>query len=201
MTNEHTDELQIGIIVGSIREGRKGSAVGAWVAELAGEREDARFRLMELADYDLPLLTDRTVPGAANRQYDSEQRQRWGRDIDGCDAFVFVTAEYNHGVPGAFKNAFDSIGPEWSEKAIGFVSYGSVSGVRAVEQWRQIVATFSMVDVGAQVAISTFGEFDEQGAFTPGERRPKQLHALLDEVVGRARALRAASRRDEQETP
>lgn len=193
MTNEHTDEPQIGIIVGSIRQGRKGSAVGAWVAELAGEREDARFRLMELADYELPLLTDRTVPGGANRQYDSEQRQRWGRDIDACDAFVFVTAEYNHGVPGAFKNAFDSIGPEWSEKAVGFVSYGSVSGVRAVEQWRQIVATFSMVDVGAQVAISTFGEFDEQGEFTPSERRPKQLHALLDEVVGRARALRAAS--------
>lgn len=193
MTNEHTDEPQIGIIVGSIRQGRKGSAVGAWVAELAGEREDARFRLMELADYELPLLTDRTVPGGANRQYDSEQRQRWGRDIDACDAFVFVTAEYNHGVPGAFKNAFDSIGPEWSEKAVGFVSYGSVSGVRAVEQWRQIVATFSMVDVGTQVAISTFGEFDEQGEFTPSERRPKQLHALLDEVVGRARALRAAS--------
>ncbi len=192
MTNEMSDELQIGIIVGSIREGRKGSGVGAWVARHAREREDARFRLIELADYELPLLTDPTVPGGANRRYDSEQRQRWSRDIDACDAFVFVTAEYNHGVPGAFKNAFDSIGPEWSDKAVGFVSYGSDNGVRAVEQWRQIVATFSMVDVRAQVSISTFGEFDKQGGFAPGERRPKQLGDLLDQVIGRARALRSA---------
>lgn len=189
MTTDTDRELQIGIIVGSIRHGRKGAQVGRWAADLAGERDDARFRLIELADYDLPLLTAETVPGAANREYDSEQRQRWGRDIDACDAFVFVTPEYNHGVPGAFKNAFDSIGPEWSDKAIGFVSYGSESGVRAVEQWRQIVATFNMVDVRSQVSMATFAEFDEQGGFTPAERRAKELGSLLDQLLARARAL------------
>ena len=194
MTTDTDRELQIGIIVGSIRHGRKGAQVGRWVADLAGERDDARFRLIELADYDLPLLTAETVPGAANREYDSEQRQRWGRDIDACDAFVFVTPEYNHGVPGAVKNAFDSIGPEWSDKTIGFVSYGSESGVRAVEQWRQIVATFNMVDVRAQVSMATFTEFDEQGGFTPAERRAKELGSLLDQLLARARALRDAGR-------
>ena len=105
------------------------------------------------------------------------------------DAFVFVTAEYNHGVPGAFKNAYDSIGPEWANKAVGFVSYGSVSGSRAVEQWRQIVATFGMIDVAPQVAMSTFTEFDKNGEFAPNDRHVKELDALLDEVVSRASKL------------
>ena len=189
MAENRGNELQVGIIVGSIREGRKGSKVGRWVAEITAERSDAQYTLIELADYDLPLLTDATVPGGANRQYDSEARTRWGRDIDLCDAFVFVTAEYNHGVPGAFKNAYDSIGPEWANKAVGFVSYGSVSGARAVEQWRQIVATFGMVDVAPQVAMSTFTEFDKSGDFAPNDRHVKELGALLDELVSRATKL------------
>src|SRR5690242_20759724 len=49
--------------------------------------------------------------------------------------FIFVTPEYNHGVPGAFKNAFDSLGHEWVGKPVAFVSHGSVCGVRSVEQW------------------------------------------------------------------
>ncbi len=189
MAESATGELQVGIIVGSIREGRKGSKVGRWVADIAEDRGDAQYVRLELADYELPLLTDATVPGGANRQYDSEARTRWGRDIDLCDAFVFVTAEYNHGVPGAFKNAYDSIGPEWANKAVGFVSYGSVSGARAVEQWRQIVATFGMVDVAPQVAMSTFTEFDKNGDFAPNERHVKELGVLLDAVVSRASKL------------
>ena len=59
--------------------------------------------------------------------------------------FVSDTPEYNHGVPGAFKNAVDSLGPEWVGKAVGFVSYGADGGVRCVEHWRAIVASFQMV--------------------------------------------------------
>jgi NAD(P)H-dependent FMN reductase len=181
-------KLKIAIIVGSIRTGRKGSQVGRWVADLAAQRTDAYFSLMELADYDVPLLTAETVPGGANRQYESAAVRNWSRDIDSCDAFIFVTPEYNHGVPGAFKNAFDSLGPEWGGKAVGFVAYGSVGGVRAVEQWRQIVATFGMTDVTAEITMPTYSEFDREGTFTPSERRQDELGALIDEVVLRTRA-------------
>lgn len=187
MTAQAEQQPLIGVVIGSIRQGRKGGQVGEWVMRVARERGDARFRLLDLADYDLPLLTAETVPGAANREYDSDQRRRWGHDVDACDAYVFVTAEYNHGVPGAFKNAFDCLGPEWSEKPVGFVGYGSVGGVRAIEQWRQVVATFDMVDVSPQVSISTFDEFDEQGGFLPSERRPSQLGKVLDRIVDRTR--------------
>lgn len=174
--------MRIGIIVGSIREGRKGEAVGQWVHNLAVEHGGAEFELLEVASYNLPLLTSATLPAAAGKKYDSPEVTRWSGAVDACDGFVFVTAEYNHSVPGAFKNAFDLLGQEWQGKAVGFVSYGADNGVRAVEHWRQIVANFSMVDVRSAVAMSGFTEFPK-GVFTPDPRRAQEVSSLLKELL------------------
>ena len=181
--------MRIGIIIGSIRDGRAGQAVAEWVLEHASRRDDADFELVDLKTFDLPLLTSATVPGAAKKQYDDPRVTAWSQAIDALDAFVFVTPEYNHSVPGAFKNAFDSLGPEWTGKAVGVVSYGAESGVRAVEAWRPIVANFQMVDVRQQVSLSTFGEFDGTQV-TPNDRRPGELGTLLDQVEKLTRTLR-----------
>lgn len=180
--------MRIGIVLGSIREGRKGQAVANWVLEQAQSRGDADYDLVDLKSFDLPLLTSATIPGLARKQYDDARVTAWSAAIDSCDAYVFVTAEYNHSVPGAFKNAVDSLGNEWADKAVGFVSYGADAGVRAVEHWRQIVANFRMFGVRQQVAISTFAEFDQQ-AFAPAERRAGELSTLLDQLTQAAGKL------------
>ena len=175
--------MKIAIIVGSIREGRLGTQVGQWVKEQADTRGGSdTFDLVELADFDLPLLTAPTVPGAAKRDYDTPQTREWSQAIDSYDGFVFVTPEYNHGVPGAFKNAFDVLYPEWNHKAVGFVSYGADGGVRAVEQWRQIVANVMMVDVRGQVSLNTFNEV-EDGKLKVLDRREGELKTLLDQLT------------------
>lgn len=178
--------MKIGIIVGSIREGRKGEKVGAWLHSIAQERAEAAFDLLDLKDFDVPLLTAPTVPGSAKRQYDDPRVTAWSKAIDSYDAFIFVTPEYNHSVPGAFKNAVDSLGPEWTGKTVAFVSYGADSGVRATEHWRQIVANFQIFGVRATVAISTFAEFRE-GEFVPSERRPHEANAMLDQLIAATR--------------
>ncbi|MGJ6979701.1 NADPH-dependent FMN reductase [Aestuariimicrobium soli] len=179
--------MKVGIIIGSVREGRKAEAVAHWVKDQADAHEGARaagleFELIDLAQFALPVLTSSTVPGAAQRHYDSDNVTRWGAAIDACQAFIFVTPEYNHSVPGAFKNAFDSIGPEWTLKPVAFVSYGADNGVRAVEHWRSIVSNFQMVDVRQQVSMSAFTEFPD-GVFTPNELRPKAMTTLLDQLT------------------
>lgn len=181
--------MKIGIITGSIRDGRNGEKVTQWVAEAAGKRDDATFEVLDLKKLDVPLLTSATVPGAANRQYDSAEITAWGKAIDDCDGFIFVTPEYNHGVPGGFKNAVDSIGPEWAGKAVGCVAYGADGGVRAVEQWRVIMANLHAHVVRAQVSLSLFTEFGEDG-FRPQERRAEELKSVLDQVVELAGKLR-----------
>jgi len=174
--------MKIAILVGSTRPGRKGSTVARWVLERAAQRTDAEFEVVELADFDLPLLAEAVVPGAANRQYETPQTRVWSAAVDGYDGFVWVTPEYNHGVPAAMKNALDVLYPEWNHKAVGFVSYGANDGVRAVEHWRAIVANVHMADVRAQLAFSTFTEWPD-GEFTPLERREDELKAVLDQLV------------------
>lgn len=188
--------MKIGIIIGSLRDGRLGDHVADWVIDAARRRAkeetDLEIEVLDLKTFEVPLLTSATVPGAANRQYDSENVTRWGRAIDGCDGFVFITPEYNHGVPGGFKNAFDSIGPEWVGKTVGFVSYGADGGVRSVEHWRQITANFQMVDVRAQVPLGLFTDIGEDGLDLQ-ERRAGELTTLFDQLIEVTRKLTAAA--------
>lgn len=174
--------MKIGIVVGSIREGRHGRTVADWILESARTHDGADFEIVDLKEFDVPLYTSETLPMMANKQYDSEGLTRWSRAIDSCDGFVFVTPEYNHGVPGAFKNAVDSLGSEWVGKTVSFVSYGADGGVRCVEQWRQVVANFQMIDVRGQVALSLFTDFGDHGV-TPLERRAGEVKTMLDQLV------------------
>ncbi len=190
-------DMKIGIVIGSIRETRRGEAVARWVMEAATTRPDAAFELIDLRDFHVPLFTAPTNPAVADRRYDSPEVTRWSAAIDACDGFVFVTAEYNHSVPGVFKNAVDSLGPEWSAKSVAFVSYGADGGIRAVEHWRQIVANFQMMDVRAQVALSIFTEFTADGEFTPAARRPLELERMLDHLAQATRLSRVGRGRAE----
>lgn len=181
--------MNIGIIIGSVRDDRKGDDVGSWVHKQARARDtEATYELIDLRQFDLPVLTSATVPGAAKRQYDDERVTRWGTVIDGCDAFIFVTPEYNHGIPGGFKNAFDVIYPEWVKKAVAFVSYGAASGFRVVEAWRGVVGNADMYDIRAQVAFSTFVDFDGE-EFTPAERHPGELDDLMESLEAAATVM------------
>ncbi len=173
--------MKIGIIIGSIRDGRFGEGVGQWVAEAAEQRKGATYEVLDLKEFDVPLLTSATVPGAANKQYDDADVTAWSRAVDACDGFVFVTPEYNHGVPGAMKNAYDILGMEWYGKPVGFVGYGAAEGVRAVESWRQIVGNFQQYDVRNQVYLSTFNDAQD-GKFAPQERRAGELEKMLGDL-------------------
>ena len=181
--------MKIGIILGGIREERSGESVARWVADRAASREGVTYELIDLKSYDVPLLTSATVPGAADKGYDDERVARWSAVIDSCDSFVFVTPEYNHSVPGALKNAFDSLGDEWAGKAVAFISYGAEGGVRAVEHWRQIVANFRMYGVRQQISLSLFSEFGHEGV-RPAERRAAELTALFDQLEIATRRIR-----------
>jgi NAD(P)H-dependent FMN reductase len=144
--------LKVALILGSTRPGRNGEAVSQWVYEIAKRRSDANFELVDIKDFNLPLL-DEPIPPSMG-QYSQEHTKTWSAKIDSFDAYIFVTAEYNHGIPGALKNAIDFLFKEWNNKVAGFVSYGSAGGVRAVEQLRLVIAELQVATVRAQVRLS-----------------------------------------------
>ncbi|MEL4356536.1 MULTISPECIES: NADPH-dependent FMN reductase [unclassified Luteococcus] len=180
--------MKIGIIVGSTRQNRVGKHIGAWVAAQAEGRQDATAELVDLADYNLPFMTSPVPPAALKKQYPEPEIQAWSQKIDEFDGFVFVTPEYNHGVPAAFKNAVDVLGPEWMKKAVGFVAYGADGGVRAVENWRTILANFNIYDIRNAVTINIFTEVNDEG-FAPNERRTAEVKDLFDTLVPAAKAM------------
>ncbi|MFF0630709.1 NADPH-dependent FMN reductase [Streptomyces sp. NPDC004296] len=178
---------KIGIILGSTRPGRNGEAVAHWVHENAVQRSDAEFELVDLADYKLPLL-DEVHPPAMGR-YLQPHTHAWAQKIASFDGFVIVTPEYNRSVPGALKNAIDFLHAEWVNKAVGFVSYGSAGGTRAVEHLRLIAGELQMADVRSQVALSLFNDFEDFTDFKPLDVQRDTLATTLDQVIAWTNAL------------
>ena len=144
--------LNIGVIVGSTRPGRKAPAVANWVMDVAGMRGDAIYELVDIADFGLPLLDEPVPPSQGH--YAQPHTRAWAARIASFDGFVFVTPEYNHGTSGALKNAIDFLYKEWNNKAAGFVGYGSAGGVRAIEHLRLVMGELMVADVRAQVSLS-----------------------------------------------
>ena len=181
--------LRIAILTGSTRPGRNSQAVANWVYNLAQQRKDAEFELVDISDYSLPLLDEPMPP--AYGQYSHEHTKSWSQRIASFDAYVFVTPEYNHSISGALKNAIDYLFREWNNKVAGFVSYGGhAGGARAVEHLRLILAEVMVATVRAQVLLSLFTDFENFRTFKPAAQREKELHAMLDQVVTWGNALR-----------
>lgn len=178
--------LHIAVIVGSTRPGRKGPDIAAWALRHARARGDATYTLVDLADHPLPHC-DEPVPPLMG-DYRRPHTRAWAETVAPYDGFVFVTPEYNHSVPAVLKNALDYLYAEWNDKAAGFVGYGVDGGVRAVEHLRVVAGELRMADVRTQVPVTLGTDLTEDGE--PGDHRLLPLHAMLDQLVTWAGALR-----------
>lgn len=181
--------LKIGIIVGSTRPGRKAIDVARWVLDHARKRNDAIFELVDIGDFDLPVLDEPKPPSMGD--YTQPHTRRWAAKVNSLDGFIFVTPEYNHSISGALKNAIDFVYREWNNKAAAFVSYGSTGGVRAVEHLRGVMGELQVADVRAHVSLSLFTDFQNFTVFKPAELHRAQLNVLLDQVVAWSGVMRS----------
>jgi NAD(P)H-dependent FMN reductase len=181
-TTMTTEKLNIGIILGSTREGRVSPQVGEWVKGIADKREDANYEIVDIADFNLPFLgtTDGTEPGIA----------AWNEKLASLDGFVFIVQEYNHSITGALKNAIDFAREAWYNKSAGIVSYGSTGGARAAEHLRGILGEIKVADVRTHPTLSLFTDFENMSEFKPQELHLDNVNAMLDEVTAWSGALK-----------
>jgi len=175
-------KLNIGIILGSTRQGRVSPQVGEWVKGIAEQRGDANYELVDIADFQLPFLgtTDGTEPGIA----------AWNEKLASLDGFVFIVQEYNHSITGALKNALDFAREAWNNKAAGIVSYGSTGGARAAEHLRGIMGELMIADVRVHPTLSLFTDFENFTTFKPSELHDKNVNDMLDQVIAWSGALK-----------
>ncbi|WP_280345575.1 NADPH-dependent FMN reductase [Nocardia neocaledoniensis] len=179
--------FRIGIILGTTRPHRNGPQVARWVLDSASRRGDAEYELIDLHDYPLPHLDEPVAPMHGPSR--NAHTRAWAARIAPFDGFVIVTPEYNGGMPGVLKNAIDHVFAEWSDKAVGFVSYGAGGGGRAVTQLRMVCGTLGMADVSRGVEISVLTDFENYTVFTPREHHESGLTMLLDQLIAWSGAL------------
>lgn len=177
---------------------RFGDKPARWIFDIASGRTDLDSEIVDLRDYPLPFFGEASSP-ARNRSSGANVASRWKRKMADLDGYLFVTAEYNHGIPAVLKNALDHAYAEFNRKPAAFVGYGGVGGARAVEQLRLVCTELQMAPIRTAVHIG-------MEPYLAVTREGKALYdfgflnqsagAMLDDLAWWARTLKAG--RDEE---
>ncbi len=122
--------MKLAIILGATRPGRHTARVAEWVSEEA-KNKGANVELLDLLDYPLPFFNETVSPRYNADRTLSDEAKKWLTKLEEFEAFVVVTPEYNHSVPGVLKNAFDYVDWQLNRKPSAIVSHGTVGGARA----------------------------------------------------------------------
>jgi len=182
--------LKLNVIVTSTRPGRLGPKIGKWVADFAKENSDFDVELVDLADFDLPLLDEPKHP--MMQDYQHEHTRRWSEVNAKADAFIFVSPEYNYFPAASTVNAIQTLHKEWHKKPAGLVGYGGVSGgVRAMQSTKILMTTVSMMPLPQEVPIPfVFNFLGEDGSFSPADEVQQGAKNMLGELQGWAESLK-----------
>ena len=186
----------ISVIVGSTRQGRFSEKPAKWIFQHLEKRGDIDARLLDLRDFPMPFLDQPLPPAMPGRPpYEHEVVKKWTAAIARSDGFVFVTPEYNYGTSAVLKNAIDWVYPEWNRKAVGFVSYGSAMGTRAVQQLRETAIELQLAPIRSSVHIpvATLWAHYQGGDVDAGlAELETTATALIDDLLWWTAALKRA---------
>ena len=185
--------INIAIITGSTRPGRNSLAVSNWILSIASNYGGASYELVDIADFNLPLLDEPLSASASARMgkdYSKPHTKKWSEAISKFDGYLFIVPEYNFGISAALKNALDFLYVEWNNKAAGFVSYGTNGGVRATAQLRQVLAELKIATITPEVNFSLHSDFEHFTDFKPSDNHRPHVEAMVDQLVSWSSALK-----------
>ena len=187
--------MKLQIILGSTREGRNADSVCCWLLPKAQSHGAFEVELLDLRDWPLPFFqeTIATVGDFANPTYSQPVVKQWNDKIGEADAYIIVTPEYNHSVPGVLKNAIDTVffSFRFRQKPVAFVAYslGPAAGARAVEHLTQIMVETEAVPVRTPTLLPHVAEaFDADGK-AKNPLLEAGLTVMLDDLAWLGRAL------------
>jgi len=183
---------RIGVILSTTRVGRFADKPTEWLMNVAKPRTDATFEVVDLRDYPMPFFDEPRSPIMLPPK--NEVALRWANKLAELDAFIFVTAEYNHGIPAVLKNALDYAYKEFNRKPATFVAYGSAGGARAVEQLRLILAELQVASLrhAVHIGYTEFVGMLMQGkTFADYPHLDVSAEKMLGDLVWWASTLRA----------
>jgi len=174
--------MKVGVITVSTREGRAGESVAQWFYKFAQAHGGFdEVQLIDLKEVDLPVLDEPKHP--LMKDYQFEHTKRWSALVEQCDAFVFVTPEYDYFAPAALVNAVQYLSQEWSYKPAGFVGYGGISGgLRSIQAAKPLVTSVKIMPLPESVSVQFVQNNIKDGIFTPERKHEDMARLMLDEL-------------------
>lgn len=188
---------KIGIILSTTRQNRFADQPANWLFEIAKKRDDAEFEIVDLRDYPMPFFDEPMSPAYAPPA--NPDAKRWAAKMAELDGYLFVTAEYNHSVTGALKNALDYAYREYNRKPATFLGYGASGGSRAIEHLRGILAELQVASLKFNVHLGMtemLGILREGKTIADFPYLDERVPPMLDELVWWAKALKTARQAD-----
>jgi len=190
--------MKLAVIVGTTRQGRQTLKQAKWVANTANKLDDVDVKILDLQDYPMSFFEEPASPRYNPKREVNEVTQKWLDDLAAADAYVVVTPEYNHSIPGVLKNAFDYLDWQLVRKPAAIVSHGVVGGARAAMHLKEILSEGKAVPIPNSVAFHGVSEgIDDDGniseALKANPYGPQAaLDGLLEELKWYSDALAAA---------
>ena len=190
--------LNLKIIIGSTRPGRAADRVLPWITGLAKQHPAFTAEVLDLRDWPLPFFAEtfQTVGDPRDPAYSDPAVRRWNQRIAEGDAYLFITPEYNHSVPGVLKNAIDSVFASFAfrNKPAAFVGYsgGIAAGVRAIEHLAHIAIEAEMVPLRSTVLLPAVGGAFGQDGEPNDPAAAVAAGIMLDDLAWWAGVLRQA---------
>ena len=189
---------KIGIVMSTTREARFGEKPARWIHKLASRRADLDFGLIDCGT--IRCRSSRNRSPALSPPTHKVARQ-WADKVANVDGFIFVVAEYNHGLPAVLKNALDYAYREFNRKPAAYVGYGGLGAALAIGRLRWINVTLQIAPLRTSVHISG-RDFMAllQGDKTLGDmpELARSAERMLDELAWWAKALKSARTVSEQ---
>ena len=193
------------VIVGSTRPGRAADLVVPWVTAQTQAHEGFDAEVADLRDWPLPIFAEHpgTIGDINDPTFSEPIVRAWNKKVKQADAFIVVTPEYNHSIPGGLKNAIDSVWLSFGfrNKPVAAIGYsgGIGGGIRAIEHLAQVFIEADAVPLRSTVVIpfvrTAFGADGEPVNPETGIR----LQVMLDDLAWWSSALEKA--RAEGELP
>jgi chromate reductase len=159
---------KIAILVGSLRKDSINRKVARSICEIRDDNLDCS--MIEIGD--LPLY---------NQDLDANPPEQWVRfreQVAAADGVLFVSPEYNRGIPGVLKNAIDVGSRPYGESvfdkkpaAIVTASPGGIGGFGSNHQIRQAAVYLNMPIMAqpeAYLGNVSDNSFDEKGCLNEG---------------------------------
>jgi NAD(P)H-dependent FMN reductase len=158
------------IIVGSTRLGRAADLVVPWIVKKATEHDAFDVEVADLRDWPLPVFAEHagSIGDINDPTYSDPLVKAWNNKVKSSDAFIVVTPEYNHSIPGVLKNAIDTVWLSFGfrNKPVAAVGYsgGVGAGIRAIEHLAHVFIEAEAVPLRNTVVFPEVKKaFDEAG--------------------------------------